>query len=91
MHLIVLMKKTKSFQILSLSLFFFLSSIAFRLYPQFKTIKSRILFGMHSIDVLMKKKKKKTKNKSFSNSPFIFLFIFLFSSLTFYLYSNVIL
>jgi hypothetical protein len=41
MHLIVLMKKTKGFQILSFSLFFSLSFIAFRLYPQFKSIKSR--------------------------------------------------
>jgi hypothetical protein len=39
MHLIILMNKAKGFQILSLSLFFFLPSIDFRLYPQFKSIK----------------------------------------------------
>jgi hypothetical protein len=44
MHLIVLMKKTKGFQILSFSQFFFFPSIAFRLYLQFKTIKTYVFY-----------------------------------------------
>jgi hypothetical protein len=43
------MKKTKGFQILSFSLFFFLSSIAFRLYPQFKTVAPQILIVLFLI------------------------------------------
>jgi hypothetical protein len=73
MHLIVLIKKTKGFQILSFSLFFFLSSIAFVYIFNLRKLKVGVLFGIHSIDVVMKK-----KNKRFPNSPFIFFVYFSF-------------
>jgi hypothetical protein len=71
MHLIVLMKKTKGFQILSLSLFFFYLLLLSVYILNLRQLKVEVLFGIHSIDVLMKKKK-----KSFPNSPFIFFFFF---------------
>jgi hypothetical protein len=81
MHLIVLIKKTKGFQILSFSLFFFLSSIAFVYIFNLRKLKVGVLFGIHSIDVVMKKKQKIPKFSlylfvyfSFFFSYFLFIF-----------------
>jgi hypothetical protein len=61
MHLIVLMKKTKSFQIYLFIYFSFYLLLLSVYILNLRQLKVWVLLEMYSIDVLMGKKKQKTK------------------------------